>query len=80
MQPGNSYSNLRQGEGETSYAGYHPMSDQVPGPTTNFSPHLSGANANQRASPEWRFHDCWVSHVEETEIHLTIALKRVPAT
>ena len=64
------------GQGIINYAGYH-HSDQVLGPTSmNFSPHIPGANANRGASSEWRFHNCWVSHEEQDEIHLTIALKR----
>ena len=74
MKPSIPYSNLGQLEGEINYAGYH--FDQVLGPAMNFSPHLPGANANRGASSEWRFHNCWVSHEEQNEIHLTIALKR----
>ncbi|KAF8478368.1 hypothetical protein DFH94DRAFT_800139 [Russula ochroleuca] len=68
------YSNL--GQGETSYDGYHFGAYQVPSPTMNFSPHLQEANANEGASHEWRFHNCWVSHAGQDEIHLTIALKK----
>lgn len=67
--------NSSLGQGIINDAGCH--FDQVLGPTSmNFSPHISGANANRGASSEWRFHNCWVSHEEQDEIHLTIALKR----
>lgn len=69
--------NSNFGQGESSYAGYHfDTGDQVPGPTMNFSPQNPGVNTNQVASPVWRFHNCWVSHSEQDEVHLTIALKR----
>ncbi len=66
--------------GEPSYAGYHFGAEQVPGPTTSFSPHLPEADwhPNQDTPSEWRFRvrTCWVSHAEDDEIHLTIALKK----
>ncbi|KAH9993816.1 hypothetical protein BJV77DRAFT_1158512 [Russula vinacea] len=69
------YSNF--GQGETNYAGYpyHFGAYQVPSPTS-FSTHLPGANPDQGTSSEWRFQTCWVSHEEQDEIHLTIALKK----
>ena len=69
------YSNLGQGDSEINYAGYQFGNNKVLGPTMNFS--SPGANANHGASSEWRFHNCWVSHEEQDEIHLTIALKRI---
>jgi hypothetical protein len=74
MKPSIPYSNFRQGE--PYYAGYHFGTEQVPGPTMSFSPHLPEAAPNQDASSEWRFRTCWVSHAGEDEIHLTIALKK----
>jgi len=74
MKPTISYSN----PGEPYYPGYHFGAEQVPGhgPTMSFSPHLPEADPNQDASSEWRFRTCWVSHAEDDEIHLTIALKK----
>ncbi|KAF8478366.1 hypothetical protein DFH94DRAFT_749300 [Russula ochroleuca] len=72
--PSTSYSNL--GQGETNDAGYHFSTDQVPGPTMNFSSYVPEASSNQGASPVWRLHNCWVSHAEQDELHLTIALKK----
>jgi hypothetical protein len=74
MKPSVPYSNNRQPE--PYYAGNHSGTEQVPGPTIGFSPHLPEAGPNQNASSGWRFHTCWVSHVEEDKIHLTIALKK----
>jgi hypothetical protein len=74
VKPSTSYSNL--GQGETNDAGYHFSTDQVPGPTMNFSSYVPEASSNQGASPVWRLHNCWVSHAEQDELHLTIALKK----
>src|SRR6266567_3231284 len=53
MKPTIPYSN----PGEPSYAGYHFGAEQVPGPTTSFSPHLPEADwhPNQDTPSEWRF-------------------------
>jgi hypothetical protein len=67
-------SNLRQAG--PYYAGYHFGTEQVPGSTMSFSPHLPEADANRDGSSGWRFRTCWVSHSGEDEIHLTIALKK----
>jgi hypothetical protein len=74
MKPSVPYGNLRQGE--PYYAGLRFGIGQVPGPPMSFSPRLPGAGPNQDAYFEWRFHTCWVSHAEDDEIHLTIALKK----
>ena len=74
MKPSIPYSNIRQGE--PYYAGYRSGTEQVPLPAMSFSPRLPEAGPNQDASSEWRFHNGWVSHAEEDEIHLTIALKK----
>jgi hypothetical protein len=74
MKPSIPYSNLKQGE--PCYTGSHSGTGQVPGPTMSFSPALPVAGPSQDASSEWRFHTCWVSHAEDDEIHLTIALKK----
>jgi hypothetical protein len=74
MKPTVPYSTFRQGE--PYYAGNHSSTEQVPGPSIGFPPHLPEADPNQNTSSEWRFHTCWVSHAEEDKIHVTIALKK----
>ncbi len=74
MKPSIPYSNF--GQGEINYTGYNFGTEQVPDPTMNFSPHLPRADATQGSPLLWRFHNCWVSHAEQDEVHVTIALKK----
>jgi hypothetical protein len=79
MKPSLQYENL--GQGETNYAGYDLTANQFPGYTTPFQPHLTGAYTapnSQGVFPAWHLLDCWVSYAVQDELHVTIALRRIP--
>lgn len=79
MKPDVQYDNV--GQGRANYAGYDFVGNQFPDPTGILSPHLSGAytaSNNQGPFPVWRLSSGWVSYVAEDELHVTIALRRIP--
>jgi hypothetical protein len=79
MKPGVQRENLEQGE--TNYARYHFAPDQFPGHTMNFSSLFQAGYAvpsNQAASPVWGVAQSWVSYASQDELHVTIALKKIP--
>ena len=81
MKPSGPYGNL--GQCEINNAGFHLASDQIPSHTMQFPLPPPGAYAvpnNQGTSPIWRLSNCWVSYAEEDEIHVTIALRKIPST
>jgi len=70
------------GQGQTNFAGYHPAAGQLPGHAVDFSPVLPGAYMavnHEGASLVWRLNNCWISHAEQDEVHVTIALRRIPS-
>ena len=82
MKPNVQYASHRAEQVQANYAGYYPTTNQLPQNTMNFSTLPSGVHTapnTQGASPIWKLRDCWVSHAEQDEIHLTVALKRNPA-
>ena len=73
--------NENVGQGETNYAGYDFFSQPFPYHTMSSSPHLSSEYAapnNQGAFPVWRLFNGWVSYATQDEVHVTIALTRIP--
>jgi hypothetical protein len=81
MKPSGPYGDL--GQCETNNAGFHLASVQIPSHTMQYPPRPPGAYAapnNQGTSPIWRLNNCWVSYAEEDEVHVTIALRKIPST
>lgn len=71
-------------QGAANDAGYPFMTDQLPGNPnpTNFPLFLQGADTgqnNQQATPIWRLCSCGISYADQTELHLTIVLRRIPS-
>jgi hypothetical protein len=83
MKPNVQYDDV--GQGGVNYAGqdagYDFTANQFPDPTIFLSPLISAYTApnNQGAFPVWRLFNGWVSYAVEDEIHVTIALKRIPS-
>ena len=56
--------------------------NQFPDPTGSLPPPLSGTHTapnNQGPFPVWHLSSGWVSYAVEDELHVTIALKRIPS-
>jgi hypothetical protein len=70
------------GQSTVNYAGNDFAANQFPNPANFLSPLLSGAYAvpnNQWAFPVWRLLNGWISYAAEDELHVTIALRRIPS-
>jgi hypothetical protein len=80
MKPNVQYDNV--GQSRVNYAVNDFAADQFPNPAILLSPLLSGAYSvpnNQGAFPVWRLLNGWVSYAAEDELHVTIALRRIPS-
>lgn len=83
MKPNVQYDNVGQG-GIHHYrdGGYDFADNQFLDPTFPISPPLAGvytAPINQGPFPVWCIFNGWVSYAVEDELHVTIALRRIPS-
>ena len=82
IKPSVQYNQVGQGRINYTHAGYGFATNQFSDPTGFLTPLLSGTHTapnNQGPFPVWRLSSGWVSYAVEDELHVTIALKRIPS-
>ncbi|KAI0293539.1 hypothetical protein BC826DRAFT_1014650 [Russula brevipes] len=68
-------------QGPTNGVGYPFLADQLPANPMDLSPFAHGAHTaadSQETPPIWRLSDCRISYAEQSELHVTLVLRKMP--